>query len=232
LCLFGLPNMRKVNLELPKFRLELNFRFVKRRKPLIDEPIIPSVKTVNRKYRRGTLLGKIARHLGDHKIARKIFAGNLAALFIAASLFPAANTDAFAQTEEIVIEAETPLSTQKGTQFPLENYRVNQGYNFFHPGIDFGAEINDPVKPVKGGSVIEANFTRDGYGNTVVVDHGKGLTSRYAHLSEIEVGVGEAVTTTTEIGKVGLTGRSTGPHLHLEIRQNGFALNPLSVLTK
>jgi murein DD-endopeptidase MepM/ murein hydrolase activator NlpD len=224
--------MRKLNLELPKFRLELNFRLVKRRKPLIVEPIIPTRKVVNRKYRRGTFLGKIARHLGDHKSARKIFAGNLAAVVVATSFFPVTKVDAFTQVDETVIETENPLNTQKGTQFPLENYKINQSYNFFHPGVDIGADMNDPIKAVKSGEVVEAEYSRDGYGNTVVINHGKGLTSRYAHLSKIEVSVGDTVTTDSEIGKVGITGHSTGPHLHLEIRQNGFALNPLTVIPK
>lgn len=224
--------MQKLNLELPKYRLQLRFRFVKRRKPLISEPILPSVKEVNRKYRSGTLFGKIARHLSDHKSARKIFAGNLAAVAIATSFFPVAKASAFTQTDETVIEAENPISTQKGIQFPLENFVINQGFSFFHPGVDLGAEIGDPIKAIKAGEVVEADYTSDGYGNTIVLDHGKGLTSRYAHLSKIEVTLGEEVTTKTEIGKVGVTGRTTGPHLHLEIRQNGFPLNPLAVLSK
>lgn len=198
----------------------------------MEEPIIPSVKVVNRKYRKGTFLGKIARYLGDHKSARKIFAGNLAAMVIAMSFIPVSKADAFDQVDSTVIETENPLNTQKGTQFPLDNYKINQGYNFFHPGVDLGAEIGDPIKTIKAGEVIEADFTRDGYGKTVVIDHGKGLTSRYAHLSKIEVTVGEEVTTNTEIGEVGITGHSTGPHLHLEIRQNGFPLNPLTVLPR
>ena len=128
--------------------------------------------------------------------------------------------------------AQTTLTTEKSIQFPLDSVKINQGFNFFHPGIDLGAEIGDPIKPVRAGEVSEAGHAKDGYGNTVVIDHGSGLTSRYAHLSKIEVEVGQEVTTNTEIGKVGITGHSTGPHLHLEIRQNGFPLNPLTVLAR
>lgn len=224
--------MQKLNLELPKYRLQLHFRFVKRRKPLISEPILPSVKEVNKKYRTGSLFGKIARHLSDHKSARKIFAGNLAAVAIATSFLPVAKANTFTQADETVIEAENPLSTQKGIQFPLEKFKFNQGFSFFHPGTDFGAEIGDPIKAIKAGEIVEANYTKDGYGNTIVIDHGKGLTSRYAHLSKVEVTIGEEVTTNTEIGKVGVTGRTTGPHLHLEIRQGGFPINPLTVLSR
>ena len=224
--------MQKLNLELPKYRLQLHFRFIKRRKPLISEPILPSVKEVNKKYRTGSLFGKIARHLGDHKSARKIFAGNLAAVAIATSFLPVAKANTFTQADETVIETENPLNTQKGIQFPLENFKINQGFSFFHPGIDFGAETGDQIKAIKAGKIVEADYTNDGYGNTIVIDHGKGLTSRYAHLSKIEVTIGEEVTTNTEIGKAGVTGRTTGPHLHLEIRQSGFPLNPLTVLSR
>lgn len=229
-------SMKRLNLELPKFRLELKYRLVKRRKPLIEEPLVPSVKRINKKYRKGSFLGKIARYLSGHKIARKIFAGNLAAAVVAISFLPAANSSSVQaagnQSDEAVIQAENSLITEKSIQMPLETFKINQGFSFFHPAVDLGAEIGDPVMPVKAGRVIEAGYTYDGYGNTIVIDHGQGLTSRYAHLSKIEVLVGEEVGTNMEIGKVGITGRSTGPHLHLEIRQNGFPLNPLSVLPR
>jgi murein DD-endopeptidase MepM/ murein hydrolase activator NlpD len=80
--------------------------------------------------------------------------------------------------------------------------------------------------------VLIAERARDGYGNTVFIDHGNNLTSRYAHLSKIEVKVGDKVNMDTEIGKLGITGRTTGPHLHLEIHENGKAINPLTVLPR
>lgn len=202
------------------------------------EPIVPTMALVNKKYRKGSLVGKIIRHVSDHKSARRIMATNFAAFAVITSFLPfnqASSVNAFessSQPEQVVIEPQNTLETQKGTQFPLSRVKINQGFSFFHPGIDFGTEIGDPVKPVKSGEIVEAGFTTDGYGNTVVVDHGKGLTSRYAHLSKIEVKTGEMVTTDTEIGKVGITGRTTGPHLHLEIRQNGTPLNPLSVIPR
>lgn len=198
----------------------------------MEEPIIPTAKVVNKKYRRGTLVGKIARHLGDHKNVRKIFAGNLAAMVIATSFLPSVKAKEFSQTDEPVIETQNPINTQKGTQFPLENVKINQGFSLFHPALDLGAEIGTPIKPIKAGVIVAAGFENDGYGNTIVIDHGQGLSSRYAHLSKIEVQTGQSVTTNDEIGKVGITGHSTGPHLHLEIRQNGFPLNPLNVLPR
>lgn len=224
--------MKKLSLELPKYRLQLHFRFIKRRKPLVDPSIIPTAAVVNKKYRSGTLLGKVARHLGEHKAARKIFAANFAVFAIASAFLPTVKASTMPPSDETVIQAENPIDTQKGIQLPLGTFELNQGFNFFHPGVDLGAEIGDPIKPVKSGVVTFAGFSYDGYGNNIIIDHGKGLTSLYAHLSKIEVKIGQNVDMNTEIGRVGVTGHSTGPHLHLEIRQNGVPLNPLTVLAR
>ncbi len=212
----------------------MHFRLIRRRKPLVAEPIIPSIGLVNKKYRKGTLIGKAVRHISEHKSIRKVLAANFAVFVIASSFLPGvkAASTTIPLPDETVIQTANALETQKSIQFPLIQIKINQAFSFYHPGVDLGAQIGDPIKAIKAGVVIEAGFTRDGYGNTVLIDHGKGLTSRYAHLSKIEVKVGQEVTTNTEVGKVGVTGHSTGPHLHLEIRQNGFALNPLSVLPR
>jgi murein DD-endopeptidase MepM/ murein hydrolase activator NlpD len=99
----------------------------------------------------------------------------------------------------------------------------------FHAGIDFKARTGTSVKPTANGRVIKAGW-QGGYGKMVVVDHGNGTTTRYAHLSRILVNHGQMVSIHTTIGKVGSTGRSTGPHLHYEIRENGKAINPLKYL--
>lgn len=224
--------MRKFNLELPKYRLQLHMRLVKRRKPLIVESIIPTVKAVNRKYRKGTFLGKIARHFGDHSFTRKFFAANFAVFAIAGTLIPSVKASTNFTPDQTVIEVQNPIETQKGIQFPLENYKINQGYSFFHPALDLGASVGTPIEPVKPGTVTYAGFSYDGYGNHIVIDHGKGVESLYAHLSKIEVKVGQEVDMNTEIGKVGLTGHTTGPHLHLEIHQDGKSINPLVVLSR
>lgn len=229
--------MRKFSLELPKFRLELHAKLVKRRKPLVEDPFVPTPSVVNKKYRSGSMLGKFVRHLSEHKSVKRFFAGGLSAVVIAGTLLPASQGTVQAaasgsQDDGTVIQTQNTLNTVKSIQFPLETVKINQGFSIFHPGVDLGAEIGDPIKPIKAGSVIEAEYVTDGYGNTILIDHGQGLTSRYAHLSKIEVKVGDKVTTETEIGKVGITGHSTGPHLHLEIRQDGVALNPLSILPR
>jgi murein DD-endopeptidase MepM/ murein hydrolase activator NlpD len=229
--------MRKFSLELPKFRLELHAKLIKRRKPLVEDPFVPTPAVINKKYRSGTLLGKIARHLSGHKNTKKFFAANLSVIAIAGTLLPGAQNSVQAaafntQPDETIIQTQNTLKTEKSIQYPLETVKINQNYNLFHLGLDLGAEIGDSIKPIKAGVVTEAESSTFGYGKTILIDHGKGLISRYAHLSKIEVNVGDNVTTDREIGKIGITGRTTGPHLHLEIYQNRIPLNPLSVLPR
>ena len=95
----------------------------------------------------------------------------------------------------------------------------------FHPGMDIDGERGDQVMASANGVIIKAGVT-GGYGNMIEIDHGNGLTSRYGHLSKIETTVGETVTRGTLIGEIGSTGRSTGPHLHFELRLNDRPINP------
>ena len=98
-----------------------------------------------------------------------------------------------------------------------------------HTGIDFRGEIGEPIHATAGGIVTVAGWT-GGYGKMIEIDHGNGLATRYGHLSEIDVDIGQAVRTGAVIGKLGSTGRSTGPHLHYETRLNGEAVNPQKFL--
>ena len=98
-----------------------------------------------------------------------------------------------------------------------------------HQGIDIDAEAGTPVFPVREGQVIFAG-SRGGYGKLVIVEHEDGLQSRYGHLSEIDVAEGDWLDSGGALGAVGSTGRSTGPHLHLEVRQGDVALDPMDFL--
>ena len=95
----------------------------------------------------------------------------------------------------------------------------------FHSGMDIDGERGDIVVAPGNGTVIKAGWT-GGYGNMIEIDHGSGLTTRYGHLSKIDVSVGDAATRGQLIGYVGSTGRSTGPHLHFEFRLNDRSINP------
>lgn len=124
----------------------------------------------------------------------------------------------------------TPKDTDK-IQIPLSFFYISQGFNKFHPAIDFAAKYGNTINPVKEGRIIEAGFSPFGYGNQVLIDHGNGIESLYAHLSKIFVKKGDEVSLDSIIGLVGTTGHATGPHLHLEIHKNGVPINPLSILT-
>jgi murein DD-endopeptidase MepM/ murein hydrolase activator NlpD len=98
-----------------------------------------------------------------------------------------------------------------------------------HTGLDFRAASGDPVRVTANGKVVSAGWS-GGYGRMVEVDHGNGLSTRYGHLSQINVKVGETVKIGQVIGEVGSTGRSTGPHLHYETRIDGEAVDPQKFL--
>lgn len=99
----------------------------------------------------------------------------------------------------------------------------------FHGGLDFRGTYGEPVYTTATGKVSYAN-RMGGYGLLVIVQHNGGYETRYAHLNEIDVKVGDKVTVGQQIGKLGSSGRSTGPHLHYEVRQHGERLDPANFL--
>jgi murein DD-endopeptidase MepM/ murein hydrolase activator NlpD len=98
-----------------------------------------------------------------------------------------------------------------------------------HTGLDFRAQTGDPVRATANGKVISSGWS-GGYGRMVEIDHGNGLSTRYGHLSQIDVKVGDVIKIGQVIGEVGSTGRSTGPHLHYETRIDGEAVDPQKFL--
>lgn len=96
----------------------------------------------------------------------------------------------------------------------------------WHSGIDVDAPEGAPVAPAAPGIVMDTGW-ESGYGNRVVVAHGRGLETTYAHLARITVGIGAFVTESSRIGAVGCTGSCDGAHLHFEVRINGLSSNPL-----
>jgi murein DD-endopeptidase MepM/ murein hydrolase activator NlpD len=98
-----------------------------------------------------------------------------------------------------------------------------------HTGLDFRAATGDPVRATANGKVASSGWA-GGYGRMVEIDHGNGLSTRYGHLSEIDVKVGDQIKIGQVIGAVGSTGRSTGPHLHYETRIDGEAVDPQKFL--
>ncbi|MGB3202868.1 MAG: peptidoglycan DD-metalloendopeptidase family protein [Nodosilinea sp.] len=103
------------------------------------------------------------------------------------------------------------------------------GYSRFHAGIDFAASQGTPIYAADSGRVIFSGWY-GGYGQAVIIDHGGGISTLYAHASRLLVSEGQAVQQGQAIGAVGSTGLSTGPHLHFEVRQNGNPVNPVAYL--
>jgi murein DD-endopeptidase MepM/ murein hydrolase activator NlpD len=101
--------------------------------------------------------------------------------------------------------------------------------NILHAGVDLAAPTGTPIVASRGGIVIHAGWIR-GYGNTVMIDHGSGVTTLYAHLSAYSIGEGEYVAQGGRVGAVGMTGTATGPHLHFEVRIGGVPQNPCSYI--
>jgi murein DD-endopeptidase MepM/ murein hydrolase activator NlpD len=131
----------------------------------------------------------------------------------------------------MITEGEVQLVTEERVAYPLPSPGVlTQKFWLLHSGIDLATPVGTPVNPVMAGIVDETQIGRFGYGNNVVVTHKNGYSSRYAHLSKILVRAGDVVTTNTILGESGNTGRSTGPHLHLEIHLDGKAINPAAIL--
>ena len=103
------------------------------------------------------------------------------------------------------------------------------GTQRLHTGIDIGADYGDTVSAADGGVVIHSDWM-GGYGNAVIIDHGNGISTLYAHNSQLLVSEGQTVGKGQTISRVGSTGYSTGPHLHFEVRQSGTPVNPLNFL--
>ena len=99
----------------------------------------------------------------------------------------------------------------------------------FHPGLDIDGERGESVFAPSSGTVTKAGYS-GGYGNMIEIDHGNGITTRYGHLSKIEIEAGDVVTKGQLIGLIGSTGRSTGPHLHYELRLNDRPIDPWHLL--
>jgi murein DD-endopeptidase MepM/ murein hydrolase activator NlpD len=126
----------------------------------------------------------------------------------------------------------TTLPVAMGYYSSNYGYRIDPitGRNTFHTGVDLIAPPGSPVVAAAGGMVSTVGYVAE-YGNIVEVDHDNGLTTRYAHLSRSNVKVGDVVMKGQLIAQVGATGRTTGPHLHFEVREKGIPLNPNKFLS-
>ena len=118
-----------------------------------------------------------------------------------------------------------PVEGESTDSFGYRGNPFGGGAAEFHPGQDIAAPRGTPVFAPADGMVVEAGW-KNGYGQTVVIDHGNGLVTRYGHLSKVEVTLGQELKRGDELGQVGSTGRSTGPHLHYEVRVGDLPVSP------
>jgi len=140
------------------------------------------------------------------------------------SVLASANIQPF--DENIIIETKRTL-----VNVVPENTGVSQEFHFGHAGLDITASLGTKIYPLKEGRVIFIGSTRWDYGRSIVIDHGNNLQTRYAHMGKIFVQEGENVSSDTAVGEIGLTGRTTGPHLHIEVLKNGRSVNPRPYLS-
>ncbi len=124
-------------------------------------------------------------------------------------------------TKEFIMPASGRLSSTFGKR-----------WGRLHAGIDIAATTGTPIYASDNGVVIESGFKNNGYGNIVKIDHQNGFVTYYAHCSKVYVNVGDVVAKGDKIAAVGNTGRSTGPHLHFEVRENGTPYNPFNYIER
>ena len=131
------------------------------------------------------------------------------------------------QNGAIAIPSEKPVRTGAFTSGYGVRSDPFQGRAAMHAGIDLSGPVGTPIYATADGTVSTAGWNSGGYGKLVKIDHGRGIETRYGHLSSINIQAGQHVTRGQIIGRMGSTGRSTGSHLHYEVRIDGRAVNPI-----
>lgn len=170
-----------------------------------------------------------ARKVFEFKNIQRLFGVLVVVLAFSLANFPGSvsGLQTTIETNFSKVQTNVPeIKTEQSIRLPLESFTITQGYHLFHPGIDFATVKGTPVYPIMEGVVEKVGQERFAFGNHVIVSHGSGLMSVYAHLSKIEVKEGEEITKDSIIGLVGSTGWSTGPHLHLQVWQDNHWANP------
>jgi len=194
---------------------------------------IRKIQDILPKTRTSHPLSKALRPVFSHSKIRLAFGANLAGAMILVGSVSAAPgvVETFPEAEVGVLKEEVVVATTEPRFVAAVNtLGLSQGYRGFHRAIDLRARVGTPVVAIDDGKVVELVKGRFGYGHYVSVSHADGFGSLYAHLGRIDVSLGEMVKQGQKLGVVGMTGWSTGAHLHLEIFENGKAINPVSVM--
>ncbi len=190
-------------------------------------PVIPLGKMADR-------ISDVSRFILEKNKTRHIIGFNLASILLLSSLIPFTQiqADVYPHAQELVIESpEMRINTEETFQMPVPGY-ISQHYGWLHHGIDIAGNNGASVFPITNGVVKEISYTPFGYGLQIVLDHGNGIVSRYAHLQSVNVELNQKLSKKDILGFVGSTGWSTGPHLHLEIYQNSRSVNPFAYVPK
>ena len=150
-------------------------------------------------------------------------------------LFSASHVTTLAPETQLVLEPEIKSSVKLKTfyQFPIlksDFLGISQKFHVFHRALDIRGQVNAPMRSILPGVVKTVGYESGGYGHYLVIQHENGLTSLYAHLNKVSVEEGDEITASTQIGVLGNTGRSTGPHIHLEVYSGNKAINPADLL--
>lgn len=141
------------------------------------------------------------------------------------------NTSSYTGISVIKDLVKAPAATSNGGDmvWPAVGYRITQYFSWRHNGIDIGNKVGTAIYAADAGTVeVASGGWNGGYGNTILINHGGGKKTRYGHLSKLYVKAGDKVERGENIGAMGSTGRSTGPHLHFEVVINGTRYNPLN----
>lgn len=175
-------------------------------------------------------ISRIVRsYVERHSLVRNLAMQGLGLLtFARVAIYPTHAYDYGALTN---LELETVkveiVTTEKTLMFPLSTPTgISQRYNIFHQGIDIRAPKGTPVMAIEEGVIVEVGHLTSGYGENVRIAHKGTVSSLYAHLEKIIVNVGDKVEKGQEIGAVGMSGWTTGPHLHLELSEGQKTVNP------
>ncbi len=178
----------------------------------------------------GHPVSRILRKILENTNTKKILGINLVAVTLISGV-ATSDQSLFASISETEIttlsSSVIQLTTEDSIRYPVDSRKITQGYRLYHPAIDLAETLGSPVYPIMDGKVEFVAYQRFGYGNHLVIDHGSGFKSLYAHLGKIFVKKDDEVDKETVLGTIGATGWSTGPHLHLETHDNGCPFNPL-----
>lgn len=191
--------------------------------------LVKSFYILFKPQRGGSLpISRFFRKVFESKNLRLVLGVYLTVFTILIGFFSSPSV-AFTAQEAVLARPKEEIHTETVFIKPVDG-AISQGFHWYHQAIDIMADLDKPVYPIAKGVVREVELNAWGYGYKVVIDHENSFSSLYAHLGEIKVKAGDTVSKETVIAAIGLTGWTSGPHLHLEIWQDNLPIDPVSVL--